>query len=222
MKTKTTKIPWDYYERHYRAPARIDDPVQLLPHPKVARGICGALLANGFQPQDMEDGLHDVYVKALKAFRRAPPPPELGQVRALCRKIAREHAIDVLRRADKRRRDFAGPCADPDEHTPLEYGAERRDPVDAGRQLEVLAELFREGCMPEGGVDVLQGVASGATHREIAEDLGITEHLAKWRTRVMRKVFRMRMARLGMLPDILPLRVIVSIPSAVATLRQAA
>jgi DNA-directed RNA polymerase specialized sigma24 family protein len=142
-------------------------------------------------------------------------------MKALCAKIARDHAIDLLRKADKRRRDFVGRC-DPDEYTPLEYGAKQRDPVDAGRQLEVLAQLFRERRMRRDGVDILEGVASRCTHQEIAEDLGITDQAVKGRLGTMRRVFRARMARLGLLPGMQPLHVIVSVPAAIARLREAA
>jgi FixJ family two-component response regulator len=94
--------------------------------------------------------------------------------------------------------------------------------VDAGRQLEVLAQLFREGRMPGHGVDILEGVASRCTHREIAEDLGITERTVERRLGVTRRTFRSCMARLGILLGMQPLHVIVSEPRAIATLRRAA
>jgi DNA-directed RNA polymerase specialized sigma24 family protein len=140
---------------------------------------------------------------------------------ALCAKIARDQAVDELRRADKRKRDAAGKC-DPDAYRPLEYGMERRDPVDAGRQLEVLAQLFREGRMPDHGVDILEGVASRCTHDEIAEDLGITGRAVENRLGTMRRVYRARLARLGMLPWMVPLRAVASTPDAIATLQRAA
>jgi DNA-directed RNA polymerase specialized sigma24 family protein len=168
------------------------------------------------------DGIQDVYVKVLEALRRGTLViDDLRAMKALCAKVATNHAIDVLRKADKRKRDFVGRC-DADEYTPLEYGAERRDPVDTGRQLEVLAQLFREGRMPEDGVDILEGVASRCTHEEIALDLGIPTDTVEWRVRVMRKAFRTRLAKLGMLPGMLPLRVIASATGAIEALRKAA
>jgi DNA-directed RNA polymerase specialized sigma24 family protein len=135
--------------------------------------------------------------------------------------IARNHAIDLLRSAEKNARDLVGRC-DADEYTRLEYGAEQRDPVDAGRPLEVLAQLFREGRMPQDGVDILEGVASRCTQEEIAQDLGITVDAVDRRMRTMRKAFRLRMARLGMLPDMQPLLAILSAPGAIPALREAA
>ncbi len=66
---------------------------------------------------------------------------------------------ETQRRAAVRKGHLTERC-EPDEHTPLECGVEQRDPVDAGRQLEVLAQIFRERRMPEHGVDILEGVAS--------------------------------------------------------------
>ena len=214
-------------------------PISFLTHPEVAPVIRGALIAGGFEPHDdlaaarrkaargrqqfsVQDGIQDVYVKVLVAVRKgAVVTPDLRAMKALCAKIATNHAIDVLRKEGKRKRDFLGRC-DADEYTPLEYGVEQRDPVDAARQLEVLAQLFREGRMPEDGVDILEGVASRCTHEEIAQDMGTTDRAVEWRMGVMRKTFRARMAKLGMLPGMLPLRVIVSAPAAIATLREAA
>jgi RNA polymerase sigma factor (sigma-70 family) len=197
------------------------DATRLLTHSEVARVVCSALLAQGFAKQDLQDGLQDVYVKALTSFQRTPPPPDLDRMKALCAMIARNHAIDLLRSAEKNARDLVGRC-DADEYTRLEYGAEQRDPVDAGRQLEVLAQLFREGRMPQDGVDILEGVASRCTQEEIAQDLGITVDAVDRRMRTMRKAFRLRMARLGMLPDMQPLLAILSAPGAIPALREAA
>ncbi len=69
----------------------------------------------------------------------------------------------------------------------------QRDPVGAGRQLEVLAQLFREKAMPPDGVDILEGAACRCTHGEIALDLGIEPNLVKWRLHRMRKVYRRRL-----------------------------
>jgi DNA-directed RNA polymerase specialized sigma24 family protein len=140
---------------------------------------------------------------------------------ALCAEIARNHAIDLARKADCRKRDLLARC-DRDEYCPPQFGTKQRDPVDAGRQLEVLAQLFREGRMPDGGVEILEGIASGRSYEELAMGLGITDENARWRMRRMRTVFRARMAKLGMLPGVLPLQVVAALPGAVTTLRQAA
>jgi RNA polymerase sigma factor (sigma-70 family) len=196
--------------------------IPFLCDPQVIDGIAGVLRASGVRKQDVQDGVQDVYVKVLTAFSKgAAVPDDAESMRALCVTVAKNQVIDQQRKAARRKRHMAGPC-DADEHTPLEYGVEQRDPVDAGRQLEVLAQLFREGRMPEHGVDILEGVASRCTREEIAEGLGITARTVEGRLGVMRRVYRARMATLGMLPGMQPLLVLVSAPGALAMLREVA
>jgi len=121
---------------------------------------------------------------------------------------------------DRRSLDIVGNC-DPDEYTPLEYGAEQRDPIDARRQFDVVAQLFREGKMPDRGLDILEAVASRSTYKEIAAELGIDEELARWRMREMRRIYRTRMAELGMLSGMERLEVVVSNPEAIVLLEAA-
>ena len=197
------------------------NPAHLLTQPDVTAAIRASLLSRGWRKQDLQDGIHDVYLKALTSFQRSPPPPDVERMMALCAEIARNHAIDELRKAHNRKRDLLEKV-DRDEYAVVEHGVVLRDPVDAGRQLEVLVQLFREGRMPEHGVDILEGVASKCTYEELGEQLGITADAVERRMRTMRKAFRLRMARLGMLPSMQPLQLIVSAPAAIAVLRRAA
>jgi RNA polymerase sigma factor (sigma-70 family) len=224
MKTNHT-TPYDFILRNYREP-KTDDPVKkYLTHPETARVICAALNANGMPWAELEDGLQDVYVKALTAFREkaVPVPADLRAMKAYCATIAKNHAIDLLRKAEEDGEDVVEDCENLDELTPLEYGVTReRDPVDAGRQLEVLAQLFREHRMPADGVDILEGFAAGCTLKEIGADLKITLWAVRGRIDTMHKVFRERMKELGLLASAKPLRLIVSAPRAIETLRKAA
>jgi DNA-directed RNA polymerase specialized sigma24 family protein len=200
----------------------MSNPISYLTDPEVTEGIVGVLRASGVRRQDVQDGVQNVYLKVLASFDKgAAVPEDVDAMRTLCVTVAMNLVIDDERKAATRKKYIVGRC-DPEEYTPLEYGAQMRDPVDAGRQLEVLAHLFRERRMPEHGVDILEGVACRCTHQEIGEELEITPDLVEWRMRTMRKVFRARMAKLGMLPATLPLRVVVSEPGAIPTLRMAA
>jgi RNA polymerase sigma factor (sigma-70 family) len=197
-------------------------PIPYLTHREVIDGIRRALVAGHFKNQDLQDGVQEVYVKVLTAFRRGTPiPTDVAGMRALCATVAQNLAVDELRKAGKRKHDSLE-TVDPEDHWQLQSRVEQRDPVDARRQLEVLAQLFREGRMPEHGVDILEGVASRCTQQEIGEGLGITVDAIERRMRTMRKAFRARMARLGMLPDMQPLHVLVSTPGAIPELRRAA
>ncbi len=219
-----TPPPFDFIQRHYRDPGG-DDPIKRwLPHPENARGICAALDAHGIARTELQDAMQEVYVKVLTAFREGetPVPADLRAMKAYCATAAKNYAIDTLRTAAGPAEVFVDNCENPDEFTPLEYGAQQRDPVDADRQLEVLAQLFRDGRMPKDGVDILEGVASRCSLRKVAEDLGIGRWAVRGRMDTMRKVFRERMVELGMLPSMQPLRLIVSRPRAIEKLRMAA
>jgi hypothetical protein len=76
--------------------------------------------------------------------------------------------------------------------------------------------------MPRDGVDILEGAACRCTWAEVAEPLGISEDLAESRFRRMKDTYRRRMAKLGLLPDRILLRLIVSGPRAISRLRGAA
>jgi len=225
MHTSKKTTPFDFIQRNYREP-KTDDPIQKwLPHPENARTICSVLSLYGMRRQDLQDGLQDVYLKALTTFRRpnAKVPADLRSMKAYCATVAKHHALKTKSEAVKRSQDFVGNC-DPDEYTPLEYGVTReRDPVDARRQLEVLAQLFREGRMPDHGVDILEGIASRCRLKTIAKELGLTDRAVEGRMGTMRDLFRARMVRLGLVPGVEPLLLeIVSLPGAIETLRQAA
>lgn len=164
---------------------------QLVAHPAVRNTICGALLAHGIKKQELEDAVQDVYVKVLVALERPDPPDDVERMKALCSKIAEQHAIDEMRKAECRRRDLASEC-EPDELVPLGERVVRRDPVDTERQLETAAGLFREGKMPPDGVHILEGVACGCSHEELGEELGVTAKAVERRVHKMRSVFRKR------------------------------
>lgn len=195
--------------------------MKLLVHPDNVAYLRATLLGCGIARRDLEDVLQDVYVKALTAFERGVAPADLGEMKALCAKIAREHAIEVLRKVRRRSRDLAADC-EVDEITPLGPANAQRDPVDAGRQLEVLAQLFREGRMPKDGVDILEGIACGCTMQEVGEDLRITQWAVRGRIDTMRKKFRERMEELGLLDEASSLDELMEVPGAIATLREAA
>jgi RNA polymerase sigma factor (sigma-70 family) len=218
----TAALPDAPLPRHPQEPTTDSLTARWLPHPEVARSICGALRVHGLDWQDVQDGLHEVYVKALAAFHKgAAPPEDLRGLKAFCAAIAKNHAIDALRKSGTRKGDLLGD-RDPDEHTAPEDGAGERDAVDARRHLEVLAQLFREGRMPEGGLEILNGVASRCSHEEIARDLGVTPSTVEGRMRMMRDRFLARIAQLGMLSQSLPLCAVMSTRSAKTMLSSAA
>ena len=157
----------------------------------------------GYPRYELRDGLQEVRRRALEWFVDHEPPAALKGMKTLCATIAQRYAIDRLRR--KEWRESCGDQGllvdeedDPDNYELPRPSSEARDPVDAGRQLEVAAGLFREGRMPEHGVDILEGAASACTHGEIAQDLGISDRTVEGRLKTMRKTFRRRIEERGM------------------------
>ena len=137
--------------------------------------------------------------RCLGSWTTIRPPISKG-MKALCATIAHRYAVDRLRHqevADEVQGQL-GDEEEPDDHELPRPSGEARDPVDAARQLEEAAQLFREGRMPEHGADILEGVASGCDHGEIGEDLGITPRAVEGRLRTMRRVFARRIAERGM------------------------
>jgi hypothetical protein len=82
--TMSKTPPYDFIQRNYREP-KTDDPIKKwLPHPEVARAICGALRVWGIREHDLQDELQEVYVKALEAFRskKTTVPTDLRKMKA--------------------------------------------------------------------------------------------------------------------------------------------
>ena len=187
----------------------------------VAKTISRILRANGLLGADVEDARQEVLYRVLRFRRRYPASSELRSVQAFCATVTRNYLIDEGIKAERRREDVVARC------TRKEYGlvehesVPRRDPVDARRQLEVVAGLFREGRMPERGVEILEGLVSKCSMEEIGQELGLTLWAVRGRIDTMRKRFREQMARLGILPSMQPLMLVVSSPTAIAALRKA-
>ncbi len=229
MSSADKKPAWDFIARNYRDPGGTDPVKRWLPHPDNARVICVVLFANGLAQQDLQDGLQDVFVRALTAFKRgARVPADLREMKAFCAAIAKRYAM-ASRRVNSRREQLghAGICeGDADEYTALEYGEpERHDPVDTerhlDRQLQVLAALFKAGQMPERGLDILEGIAGNRSRKEIACKLGITDRAVEGRMGTMLENLRKRVGHLGPVPEMDCLRLVVSRPGAIDTLRRA-
>ena len=176
--------------------------LQLLVHRETDNAICGTLVVHGWEEQDLPDGRQEVRCRAIERFAAGVPIPEtLSAMKAFCATIARNYAVDALRKKKYRERYDVGLCETPEDYSPLEPSGEQRDPVDTARQLEEAAALFREGKMPDDGVDILEGVASGCSYPEIAGDLGISARALRGRLNTMRKVFRQRMEERGMIDE---------------------
>jgi DNA-directed RNA polymerase specialized sigma24 family protein len=171
-----------------------DPRLQLLQDKQLEKLVQFVLKMNGYPKNELRDGLQEVRLRALVWFVNHEPPGDLRGMKALCAKIAERYAIDLLRKKNvsDKYQGVLGEDEEPDEYELPTPSGEQRDPVDAGRQLEVAAELFREGRMPEHGVDILEGAACECTFKEVAADLDITERAVEGRLKTMRKLFKGR------------------------------
>jgi DNA-directed RNA polymerase specialized sigma24 family protein len=179
---------------------RRDPRLRHLQDAQLERLVRYVLKTNGYPVQELRDGLQEVRRRALEWFVDHEPPAALKGMKTLCATIAHRYAVDRLRHEEVAD-DVEGQLGDeeePDDYELPTPSCEQRDPVDAARQLEEAAQLFREGRMPEHGVDILEGVACGCDHAEIGEDLGITHRAVEGRLKTMRKLFGQRIAERGM------------------------
>ena len=173
----------------------------ILMAPKVTNAVLRAFMTRGWRRrQDLEDLLGEVRLGAVKAFHRGVRPPDsIDEMCCFCVKIARNNAASVRRKeAVARKNGHVGLCEEPDEELPLEDRWEGRDPVDAQRQLEVAAELFRQGRMPEHGVEILYDTAVETRFTVMGADLGISGRAVRGRMNTMRKAFKEEIEKRGM------------------------
>jgi len=191
-----------------KAPREVVTPVPLtgfaaiLMAPKVTNAVLRAFMTRGWRRrQDLEDLLGEVRLAAVKAFNRrgVRPPETVDQMCCFCVKIARNHAASIRRRERVARENgYVGLCELPDEELPLEDRWEGRDPIDAHRQLEVAADLFRQGRMPEHGVEILYNEGVGAKWKDIGADVGISDRAVEGRLKTMRMAFGEEIVKRGM------------------------
>ena len=174
----------------------------ILMAPKVTNAVLRAFMTRGWRRrQDLEDLLGEVRLSAVKAFhlRGVRPPESIDEMCCFCVKIARNQAASVRRKEGTARKNgHVGLCELPDEELPLEDRWEGRDPIDAQRQLEIAADLFRQGRMPEHGVEILYNEAAGAKWKDIGADVGISDRAVQGRLKTMRKAFAREIDRRGM------------------------
>ena len=146
---------------------------------------------------NLEDDIPEVQCRTLEAARVGPMPPDLPRWQALGRRIAKDYAIDELRKKEVREKYDEGLCEEPDAHGPIEK--ERgRDPVDTKRYLGVLKDCFDRGEMPEMGGEILWGAAEDVSQEEIGEETGLSEQTVKRRLKRMRKRFGQRLDEVGL------------------------
>lgn len=168
---------------------------RLLVDPRVDHAIRGVLGGHGWKRDDMEDGVGEVRVRVLSALARgAEAPRDVDAMKAFATKVGRDFAVDGLRKQRTAWKYTDGPTDEADKHSAPELEFETRDPVDARRALDATVALFREGKMPDKGVEILQGVADCGTYGEIAEQLSISDRAVQGRLKTMRRAVQRRLS----------------------------
>ena len=189
------------------------NPNALLAHPEVTRAIEGTLLKHGLARQELQDGVGQVQMRALGALQNKPRPADLGGWKALCCTIAERLVLKDRKREAKRGLYHEGLSDEADDHAPIARSpGKEEDPVDLGRQRKVLEGQFEAGDMPEHGDAILDAVAAGESYRDIGAELGLTEAQVRRRLARMRKLFKAKLASLGMLALMMLLAVMFATP----------
>jgi hypothetical protein len=188
----------------------------IVTHPEVVEVITFTLRRGGIPQDDLPDAVADVQVGFLEVLDEGNVPEDLRGAKGLAFTLAERYAVGTLRKKCVRRRRNVGLCEDPDSFTPLE-SFNRRDPIDVKRLLGVANELFREGKMPEGGLELLDASAAKTPRAEIAKELGISESAARDRLAKVRRLFKARLAAMGIVIALLLIAVFAVGPEIVAS-----
>jgi len=176
------------------------DPRSALVAPELVAAVEGTLLHHGIARAELPDQVAEVQLRALQATHGKPLPVDLAAWTALCCVIAERMVFKDREREQKRSRWNAGPCEAPDDHVPVARSPARtRDPVDVRRQIEVLLAQIDAGEMPEHGETILFRTADGVSAREIGQELGISSRAVERRLSLMRRLFKGKLAALGLL-----------------------
>jgi DNA-directed RNA polymerase specialized sigma24 family protein len=136
--------------------------------PEITDAIEKALRKRGLWGPDLEDHRQSVLERAYVA---AEPPGTREECVYLVRKIAREMAIDILRKRRRRSKVDVGPCGDPDERPPLDGGRDGADAIDARRQLALIQRDIESGSITARQAAILTSAVDDVSQLEIAAQM---------------------------------------------------
>jgi DNA-directed RNA polymerase specialized sigma24 family protein len=167
-------------------PMRDDDDDEPLSHPHDKRVLAvsrAVLLENRWPRHELEDATAAV---ELRAWNTAARPTTVGGWKALCRKIAKDMAIDRTRSEMAGGKDSAQPTDRADEHEAANSGATMEAAIDRRKAIKEIAAQLSEEERP-----VFERWALGSTQAEIAKELAmkprqVSRHVSTMRTRFAR------------------------------------
>lgn len=137
-------------------------------------------------------------LKTLEALVGKELPADLKEWAAFAGTIARNYAIDRLRKRKRREKDGDAGLTDQEDMIEPLPNDDWRDPVDAKKLVGILEEQFRNGEMPDQGEEILDATAADMSQGEIAEELGITKSAVRNRLMRMRQTFAERVEEEGL------------------------
>jgi DNA-directed RNA polymerase specialized sigma24 family protein len=160
-------------------PDRDDDEPLSHPHdPRVLATIRAVLLENRWPRHELEDGTATV---EARAWDTQPRPATVGGWKALCRKIAKDMAIDRTRSEMKGGKDSARPTDRADEHEAANSGRTMDAAIDRRKAIDKIAAQLSPEERP-----LFVKLALGSPQTEIADELAMEPR------QVSRQVSRMR------------------------------
>jgi DNA-directed RNA polymerase specialized sigma24 family protein len=162
------------------------DDDESLTHPhdrRVLTVIRAVLLENRYPQHELEDGVGTVEVRA---WASKPRPATVGKWKALCRKIAKELAIDRTRSEIVGGKESERPTDLADEREASNSGDTMDAAIDRRRAIEEIAALLSEEERP-----VFLKLALGSSQAEIAKDLRmrpreVSRHVSSMRQRFVK------------------------------------
>jgi len=148
----------------------------------VRADIAAALKRRGVGADDVDDLVQETLARALAAHN---PPRDLAQCALLTRVIARNVAVDYVRRRVVHRR-YDSPAAPDDQPTEDGASLDTRDPVDGRRQLTLMKHEVERGRISRRALAIVHAVSECVPQTEIAAELGVCHQTVRnelWRAR---------------------------------------
>jgi DNA-directed RNA polymerase specialized sigma24 family protein len=169
--------------------------VALLASPTLRAEIAAELRRRGIARDDLPDLVQETLTRAL-AVRN--PPRDLAQCRLLTRVIARNVAIDHVRRKLIRRRYDS--TASPDDQ-PASDLPDARDPVDGRRQLSLMKCEAELGRLSGRALEIVHAVSERVPQTTIAAELGLGHQTVRNELHRARRLFKARWRALEAIAD---------------------
>jgi DNA-directed RNA polymerase specialized sigma24 family protein len=174
-------------------PDRDDDEPLAHPHDERVLAVIRAVLReNRWPAHKLEDGIADVEVLAWDS---EPHPTTVGGWKALCRKIAKDMAIDRTRSEVTGGKGSEQSTDRADEHEGPHGGAAIEAAIDRRKAIDKVASLIKD----EKERAVFVQTALGSSQKETAQSLGMKPREVSRHVNSMRKRFTQVLAPVGLL-----------------------